>query len=257
MNFFYLISENAGKINNYLLIILISILSFSCVPFKKTKYLQGEKSNQGEVISGKVKDYKLQSHDVLQITIASMNPQVSDFFNLKQEGEKSSLKNYIVNDSGHITLPVLDSVFVKGLTIEEAQNLIKSRIRAHVTDATVVVKLAIFDITVLGEVNDPGVYSFDGDQVNVFQALGLAGDISDFGNRKSVKLMRKTGDSTKIILLDLTQRDIVGSDYFYLQPNDVLYVEPLKAKNFKQNLNQISLLVGIASLFLILYNVLK
>jgi polysaccharide biosynthesis/export protein len=244
----------ANKMNlKFLYIGIFTLFMFSCVPQRKVIYLQGTSE---DLIAYKKIQYTIHAHDVLLITISSLNPQVSEFFNLKQDKDKGA-DGYMVNDLGYIYLPVLDSLFVKGQTTAQIQSNLQRAIREHVTDATVVVKMANFNVTVLGEVGNPGHLSFQGEEINILQAIGMAGDISDFGNKKKVRLIRKEGEGNKFINLDLTDRAIMNSPYFYLQPNDVIYVEPLKAKNFKLNISQLSLVVGLASLFFLVLNVVK
>jgi len=245
----------AIKMNHkFICISILVLLMSSCISQRKVIYLQGPAE---DLVTHKKNQYTIRPHDILQITISSLNPQVSEFFNLKQDGSAPGLGGYMVNDSGYIYMPVLDSLLVKGLTIAQIQSKLQRSIREHVTDATVIVKLANFTITVLGEVKAPGHLSFQGDEVTILQAIGMAGDITDLGNKKKVRLIRKEGDASRFVNLDLTDRAIMTSQYFYLQPNDVLYVEALKAKNYKQNVSQLSLVFGFVSLFFLVLNVVR
>jgi polysaccharide export outer membrane protein len=253
-SFVFLLKNYLSKY--FIIIIFISILT-SCIPQKKVIYLQNKKGTTQDFLSHTKSQYRINAHDHLLITISSLNPQVTEFFNLKQDINKSGINTYLVNDQGYIYMPVLDSVLVKGLTIMDIQINLQKAIREHVTDATVVVKLGSFTVTVLGEVGNPGVQNTNGDELTILQALGLAGDISDFGNKKKITLIRKEGEATRFVNLDLTQRDIVASEYFYLKPNDVIYVQPLKAKNYKLNAGQLTLLIGLSSFLLLLLNLIK
>lgn len=244
-------------LNQLITVCVLNLLTFSCIPHRKVTYMQ-EAPGKGEVqVQHKKMQYKIRPQDNLHIAITSLNPQVSEFFNLKSEGDKETLKGYTVNDSGYIYMPVLDSVKVKDMTISEIQYTLQKTIREHVTDATVIVRLASFNIVVLGEVASPGLLSYDGEELTIIKAIGLAGDISDFGNKKKVRLIRKEGNASKFVTLDLTSRDILSSEYYYLNPEDVIYVEALRAKNYRLNVGQLSLIVGLASFVLLVINAVK
>jgi polysaccharide export outer membrane protein len=225
----------------------------SCVPYKNTIYLRNELGTADNVMLNRKTPYKIRPNDLLQITVLSTNAQSSAFFNLKSEG----LSIYSVSDSGYIYMPVLDSIKVAGKTIPEIQGTIAKLIKEHITDAILIVKLAKFNVTVLGEVGNQGNISATGDELTIIEAIGLAGGIGEYGNKRKIKLMRKEGEIMRFIKLDLTDRSIVSSDFFYLQPNDILYVEPLKVKNIRTNISQITLFIGLASFVLILNNYLK
>ncbi len=119
---------------------------------------------------------------------------------------------------------------VKGLTVEEVQQFIQSNANKYFNNAIVIVKLVSFKVTVLGEVKNPGYYFVYNNQATALEALGMAGDLTTFGNRRNIKLLRQHISGTEVILLDLTNPELLKSDYFYLKPGDVLYVEPLKGE---------------------------
>jgi polysaccharide export outer membrane protein len=246
-----------SSISIFIMFFLMALGMISCIPQKKVIYLHEKSNGSQDLILHSKNQYKVRPHDNLLLTISSINPQVTEFFNLKQDISRSGINTYLVSDQGYIYIPVLDSVLVKDMTIMEIQTSLQKKIREHVTDATVIVKLGSFSVTVLGEVGNPGVHSISGDELSILEALGLAGDISDFGNKKNIILIRKEGEASRFVELDLTRRDMVASEYFYLKPGDVIYVEPLKAKNYKLNAGQLSLLIGISSFLLLLLNLFK
>lgn len=241
----------------FFILIVIGIGMFSCVPQSKTLYFQKKKGNVDDLIVHAKPQYKVRPHDVLLITISSLNPQTSEFYNMKAEGGSQGIKGYSISDSGYIYLPVFDSIRVTDMTISEVQNYLQKMIREHVTDATVIVKLSNFNFVVLGEVGNPGMLMFEGNELTIVKAIGLARDITEFGNKKKVILIRKEGNSSRYVTLDLTKRDIMSSEYYYLQPDDIIYVEPLRAKNYRVNVGQISLIIGVASFFLFILNAVK
>ena len=137
--------------------------------------------------------------------------------------------------------------------MEEIISLIRQRSNQFLKDATVVVKLVSFKVSVIGEVNRPGSYNNYNSQLTVLEVISLAGDITDYGNRKSVLVLRPVTGGTKSFRLDLTDRQILTSDGFYLLPNDIVYVEPIKSKTFRINIPTISLfLTSVSTLILVL-----
>jgi polysaccharide export outer membrane protein len=152
------------------------------------------------------------------------------------------LNGYSINEEGNITLPEVGPVKVVDLTLNEAQTLIANEISEYLSTATVIVKLTSFKITVLGEVNSPGYYYVYNDQANLLEGLGLASDLTEFGNRENITLIRQTDDGSEVVLINLKDPDILSSKYYFLQPNDVIYVQPLKAKNTRSNLSTFTIL---------------
>jgi polysaccharide export outer membrane protein len=138
-------------------------------------------------------------------------------------------------------------VHVKGLTVAEATELCQKRIGNFLKEATVSVKLVSFKITVLGSVNRPGYTFVQNPRCNILEGLGLGGDLTPVANRKRIKLFRQTTQGTEVVLLDLTSPDLLRSPYFYLQPNDVLYVEPLSGQTTRQNYTPVTVVLGIIS----------
>ncbi len=227
-----------------LFIILITgaaILS-SCVPQKKIKYLQiQEAAEQKDSFSNERKiEYKIQPGDNLYIKVVSIDEKTSALFNTSDTRSSYAmnsdagiyLNSYTVNENGNVDFPLIGSVEVKNLTVEEVKNKLQLTLNEYLRESVVIVKMVNFYVTMLGEVRRPGEYKIYQDELNIFEAISLAGDLTDFANRNEVKLIRQTKDGSKIIDIDMTQADILTSDYFYMMPNDIVYVEPLKGKQF-------------------------
>lgn len=245
------------------LILLIAItLATSCVSKQDVLLLQ-DKTDDGttKFINPKQTAYRVQPGDNLYIKVYSVDPKTNKFF----QSDLPTLMNptylylnsYTVNEEGYINFSFIDKMFVKNLTIEEIRMLLQKTLNDYFKDATVSVKLVNFRITVLGEVNTPGEFTIDKDQINIFQAIGLARGIKDFGNPKTVMLVRQTTDGSEIYEVDLTDKKILESDLYFLMPNDLLYVKPLKAKSYIYGSNtkdlifsSISLLILIATFYL-------
>jgi polysaccharide export outer membrane protein len=242
-----------------LLLVLLVAGFYSCVPHKKIIYFQ-DGSVKGDTFTRPKFNYRIQPRDRLIIKVSSYNSKVTDFFNLTPSTTgganaaniaQSPLFNYWVNDSGFVDIPIFNAVEVKGLTIEECRLKIQDLMREQVPDAYVVVRLANFQVTILGETNRAAVIETQKDFLSIYEALSQAGDINFFGNKSTVKLIRNAGDSSQVFTLDLTKKDLLASEYYYLQPNDIVYVERLKVRTFLDNLNTVSKIVGIATIVIL------
>jgi polysaccharide export outer membrane protein len=160
---------------------------------------------------------------------------------------------YNVSDSGFVEIPVVGKVDVMGKTLEEARMEIARQTAIYVKDATVTLKLISFKYSVMGEVKSPGVYQNYNNQLTVLEAISNAGDITAYGNRRKILVIRPGSEGTKTYRLDLTKTDILRSEGFFLLPNDIVYVEPVKSYNFRVNLPVLSVfLTGVSTLILVL-----
>jgi polysaccharide export outer membrane protein len=233
-----------------------------CVTQSKLPYLQtGSYSTQKPLQTENMRPvYKLQAGDVLSIRVQSVQPVLSDIFNVPGPQTITSsdpgtlyLTGYAVDDTGSINLPTVGRVKVQGLSMEEAQAFLQQKVAAYVRDANVLVKLLSFKITVLGEVRSPGRYFIYNPQATVFEALGMAGDLTEFGNRENIKLIRQTPKGSEVVLINLTDANLLKSPYYYLLPNDALYVEPLKARTSRGNATNLGIVfAGISAVVLLL-----
>ncbi len=206
-------------------------------------------------------DYKIQPQDILFIRVLTLNQDVSDLINSTPTNTSNLYNNeasmyifgYNVSDSGDVELPVLGKVNVSGKTLDEAKEALSKRAAVYLKDATIVVKLISFKYSVFGEVLRPGVFYNYNNQLTVLEAISEAGNLTDYANRKKVLVIRPTPKGTKTFRLDLTNDNILSSDGFYLLPNDMVYVEPIKSKTFRLNMPTISLfLTSVSTLILIL-----
>jgi polysaccharide export outer membrane protein len=236
--------------------------SGSCVMQRKLPYLQGEDYLMGKPteVSNVRPTYLLHSGDVLNVRVQSVQPALSEIFNVPStqtltSGDPSTLylTGYPLDENGFINLPTAGRVKMLGLSVDEAQALLQQKVSAYVRDANVLVKLVSFKITVLGEVRQPGRYFIYNTQATLLEGLGLAGDLTEFGNREKVKLIRQTAKGSEVTLLNLTDPKLLQSPYYYLMPNDALYVEPLKARAARGNANNLSVVfAGVSAIVLLL-----
>lgn len=218
----------------------------SCTSYKKVPYMQNSAEVDAETIA-ELYDARIQPKDMLTITVSSEKPEAAIPFNLtiptsmnsasasgsgRSLSSQPALQIYLVDNEGCIDFPVLGKLKIGGMTKGEVETMIKERIKSNfTTEPIVTVRMANYKVTVLGEVNAPGVHTIANEKVNVFEALAMSGDLTIFGVRDNVKLVRENSDGTKMIVpLNLNDANLIYSPYYYLQQNDILYVEPNKAK---------------------------
>ncbi|MEE4197978.1 MAG: polysaccharide biosynthesis/export family protein [Bacteroidales bacterium] len=219
-------------------LMMIIFLMSSCVSQKKIQLLQ-EKSVD-DVSSGFVNarktEYKLQPGDQLYINVHSVDPKTSRLFQTDfpnpMTNTYQNLNSYRIDEDGYVNFSFIDKLYVKGLTIKEANELLQKTVNEYFKEATVIVKLVNYRVSVLGEVDNPGTFIIENKQINILQAVAQAGGPTNFGNVRKVKLVRQTLQGSEMYYLDLTDNGLLQSDQYYLLPNDVVYVEPLKSKSF-------------------------
>lgn len=256
---------NSGK---KLLILTVSILILSsCISQKKLRYLQNKSGSEAntEFINERNVDYKVQPGDNLYIKISSIDERTSMLFNNVDQRYANNIGNdvavylnsYTVNEEGYVEFPLVGKVKVNDLTIEQIKAKIKDFLSEYLKESLVIVKLVNFNITLLGEVKSPGEYKIYQDKINIFEAISFAGDLTDFADRNKLSLIRQTKAGAKIHRLDLTDARILESDYYYLMPNDILYVEPVKGKQFTFANFPYSLVFSAISTTLLLINFFK
>ncbi len=245
--------------------IIIFLLVFSsCTTQKQLTYLQDIDTIAHPVFPRQLNpDYRIRPGDILYVKISSLDPKVNEIYNPNFSQNQVNMFNndqslyiygYSVNDTGYVEIPLIGTIHVEGLTLEEASQAIKTQTNKKLRNASAIVKLLSFKYTVLGEVSRPGTYTNFNDQLTVLEALSRAGDINEYGNRKKVLVLRPTKDNKTITYkLDLTRSNFLSSDAFYLLPNDIVYVKPLKSKPFRANIPVLSLILSsISTLILVL-----
>lgn len=247
------------KKNPFLLAALCALLSLatSCGSSKQVSYLQNEELLNQEEQQPFLYDARILPKDLLTITVSCSEPQLSAPFNQgntintgNSNSENASLPGYLVDNSGNIDFPILGELHLGGLTKSEAEELLRSRLTRYLKETPVIsVRISNYKFSVLGEVASPGTFIVTNEKVNLFEAFAMAGDLTIQGKRGNVKLLREDEQGRKkIIKLDLKDPLIVNSPYYYLQQNDILYVEPNKAKASGANISPaVSFWLGVTS----------
>ena len=219
-------------------LVALALLVSSCASTKDIAYFQNKMVNQPEKID-KHAGIVIQPKDMLSIVVSSRNPELVAMFNLPvvsyQAGGEVSLNTaqqrlmgYVVDEEGFIDFPVLGKLNIVGKTRWEVAELVKNKLiqEGYLTDAVVTVEFLNFKISVLGEVASPGTFSIDGDKVTVLQAISLARDLTIFGRRDNVSVIREQDGKRTIYEINLTDVDLFKSPAYYLQQNDIVYVQP-------------------------------
>ena len=255
--------------SNLLLIILI--LSFGCTSQKKLAYLNNLPVPNGEeTFTMSIPDYKIQPRDILYISVKAMAPDgsIKDFLssanigvNIAQGDAGGAFSGFNVNPDGYITLVPIGQIKVSGLTLEETRKKLQELTEKVFLNSTLECKLLSFKFTVIGEVKAPGAYINYNNYLTVIEAIGRAGGVGDLGNRNRILVVRPIDKGTKTYRINLQDKNILTSEAYFLLPNDVVIVEPVKQKIFNMNLPTISFIIstftGTITLTLLLINYLK
>ncbi|MBK9532215.1 MAG: polysaccharide biosynthesis/export family protein [Chitinophagaceae bacterium] len=225
--------------------------------FKKIAYFQNAQDSTFRTVLGVV-DAPIQKNDILNIVISSPSPETDLAYNRID----NTAKGYLVNSDGYIQMPRIGKVMAAGLTKKELITSITNIIltKGELLNPIVEIRHLNFEVTVLGEVTNPSVINVPSEQISLVKALGLAGDLTIFGKRDNVLLIREEDNKRVTRRLNINSADFLNSPYYYLKPNDVIYVEPNKAKIATTNRSQQILPIvftGISILVLVLDRVIK
>ena len=263
------------KIFSLTILTLLLMAITSCQSTKNIAYIQNSDSIS-YAQSRYLYDAKIMPKDQLTITVNTVNPEASLPYNLLLQNSYTqartlsttggTLMPYLVDNEGYINFPVVGRLKVSGLTKSECENLILEKIRPYLAETenpVVTVRMSSYSVSVLGEVARPGSFQVAREKITILEALAQAGDLTIYGVRNKVKLIREDATGKKEIhTLDLTNANIVNSPYYYLQQNDIVYVEPNKVKAQNASVGSMttlwvsatSILISVASL---LVNILK
>ncbi|WP_158859064.1 polysaccharide biosynthesis/export family protein [Lunatibacter salilacus] len=200
---------------------------------------------------------RIQKDDLLSITVNSLSPESNLLFNLgllttgagdggvvrNEVGSRLATEGYLVDTNGEINFPVLGKIKVEGLTKMECIDKLSELVGEYVKDPIINIRFINFKITVIGEVNKPASFVIPTEKISVLEAIGMAGDMTMFGKRENVLILRETGNERKAVRINLNSKEFLNSPYFYMQQNDIIYVEPDRIKSVQASTNQRSLTV--------------
>lgn len=256
------------------ILLLISSLFTSCIPIKDLVYLQDKDSTgeQNTIAAVESKPYRLQINDVLSVNIKAIDPKLVSIFSKTENATSASGRSeaalyfdgFTVDDHGNIRMPILGEINVIGYTLEEVRIIIEKKLLEEYfkseANIFVTVKLAGFRYTINGEVGDTGTKTLFQEHVNIMEAIANSGDINTVGNRKAVTVIRQTPTGVQMHEIDLTDANVMKSPYYYLQPNDYIYVKPLRQKTWgtgQTGIQSIGTIITLLSLATTVYLIIK
>lgn len=216
-----------------LFFIVITLLITSCQSYKTVPYLQDTERVNSVQQQRPLYDAIIAPKDLLTIVVSCSTPELAVPFNLTvATSSQSTLLQYLVDNQGVINFPVLGKLHVGGLTKGQAENMIVEKLKPYLKESPIVtVQMTNYKISVIGEVTRPGTFTISNEKVNLFEALAMAGDMTVYGMRNNVKLIREDSlGRQQIVTLNLNEADVILSNYYYLQQNDIVYITPNKAK---------------------------
>lgn len=256
--------RNMRKITKFgLAALLMAMLFASCVPQKKMLYLkeaQMAAENQSiNYVNERSVNYRLQPGDNLYIRFINTLDERSTVL-LNGDATRSItsdasiyLQSYTIDEDGYIEMPLVGKIELLNLTVDEAKERLQTELNKYINQTTIIVKLSNFNLTVLGEVMRPGMYKVYQSQINLFEAISMAGNMTNFAKNDEVKIIRQTDNGSEILIVDMGSADILASPYYYLKPNDIIYVEPLKIKQWGFTTFPYSTVLSVVSLAVTLY----
>jgi len=245
----------------YPIYILLFLFTFSsCITNRDLEYIRSSK----EIKNAKANkhDYRLQMGDLISIQISTTTEQQHDFFNKENLAnsqlmmQNPYLYGYIIKEAGNLDLPSFGKVRAEGFTLQELENVIRKIAESYFESPIVKLNIINFKISILGEVNNPGTFKIIDPEVNILYALSLSGDMTQFGNRRKVKVIRNENELNRVFYVDLTKKGVLNNADFMLQPHDIIYVSPLRKKFYAfNNINNIvSMSLSAVTLFILINN---
>ena len=257
------------KYNQPLFYLFIVIFFSSCVSTKQAGYFENVTDTLMITKADEIEPL-IQKNDILSIYITSLNPEASAVFNAPKSqvtsssttSGSSSAGGYLVNTDGNIQLPILGTIKAAGITKKQFKSDITNIIvdKKLLIDPIVTIRHLNYEVTIIGEVGKPTVINVPNEKISLLKALGIAGDITIYGQKENVLLIREIEGKRKVKRIDLNSKTFLSSPYYYLQPNDVVYVEPNKRKVLNANRNQQilpALLTSLSIIAVVLTRVIK
>jgi len=242
---------------SWTLFLLIIMMGTSCIPYRKTLYFKNVDEKGEEVkAGGQYVDPAIQRNDILNITLTSIDQDVTKLFsfnadNKKNPNQASSGSNYLVDPSGNITMPFIGALRAEGLTTWQLRDSVISKLKPYLKDPVVEIRISTFRIFVMGDVGRSGEVSVENERITLTEALALAGDLKITARRDNVLLIREENGQRKFIRFNLADKAILDSPYFYLKSNDLIYVQPGSVSTTDANfriISYISAILGLISL---------
>lgn len=255
-----------------ILVIFIALLVTSCRSAKDFTLFQDLLKNQQLANSaGNVEEYKIRPYDNLYINIKTLNPDVNKLFDASESTTSYSagtqqmygdyvsqyINGYQVDSMGKISLPIIGNLGVAGLTLKQAQEKIQKSSLEFLKEPSVKVKLLSFKVNINGEVKNPGVYYSYNEKLNILEAISMANGLTDNAQINQTIVVRETAKGSSTYKIDLTSKNLLTSEVYYLQPNDLIYIKPGRNKHVELNSTSYSLFLTTITTLLLVYNIFK
>tara|TARA_R110000868_G_scaffold184619_3_gene426240 strand:- start:1642 stop:2412 length:771 start_codon:yes stop_codon:yes gene_type:complete len=243
-----------ASLRHYLMLLVVGAIVTSCASKKDVVYFQDAQEYE-TIISDNSHVNTFKIDDVVSINVSTLDSEASLPFNVFKgvmtNGSRPEQLDYIIDKKGNIDFPVLGEIKLLGLTPEETKIMLKEKLEPYLKDPIINIRLVNFSVTVLGQVNNPGTYFVNGEQITVLEAIGLANDLNIKGMRKNVLVIRDFNGTKVYTRIDLTTKDALNSPVYYLTQNDVVYVEPNNSAITSSTLdNRASIAISVASLLI-------
>ena len=243
---------------------LVTVMISSCVTNKKLTYLQSTGPRE-EFIAITPATYIIQPYDNLYIRVITPDPELAEMFNTMTTASGSmninelsaDILSYTVDDAGIIELPYAGKFTVAGKTLNQIKEELDIAIKSYITDAVVSVKMINNYVSIIGEVQNPGKYPIYKNRLNIFQALAMAGDLDRYSNRQKIQIIRQTPDGNTVKEFSLKDRSIIGSQFFYVMPNVVIYAPPMKGRFFQMESFPYTVILSTITTFVLIWNLIK
>ncbi|MBK8580842.1 MAG: polysaccharide export protein [Flavobacteriales bacterium] len=243
------------KLTKIALVLMVLAMMSSCVSKRSINYLHdGSLSNTSKLFPNKKFEYRIQVNDVLSIRVLGLDDANARLFNVETTTGGVSLTDaslyvngFSIDKSGNVQLPSVGKMHLQGMTVDEAQTAVQSKINEYFANATVILKMVSFRVSVLGEVNRPGSYFVYNNQISILEALAQSGGPTELADKRHLTLMRQSDQGTQALYVDLSSTAALSSEYFYLLPNDVVYVPTLSARPARLNLDILTILLSAIS----------
>jgi len=249
--------------------VLVSSL-FGCIPQKEIVLLQDHSSDKNysnpySNMKGITDQYMLQPNDYLFINVSTPDEKISEFFNQSRSGSMGGMQQqnanfffYQIDDGMNIDFPYVGHINLEGCNVVKGKEKVKEALKPFLKEYNLTFKLATNTFTALGEFRSQGVHSMTKEQITIFEAVAIAGGIPAYGKKKKIQLLRQLPDGPVIYTVDLTDKNIVNSEYYFIYPNDMLYVRPMRAKQFGIGESfSLGVITGLLALYITLDSLIK
>lgn len=252
------------SIRNLISLLLLIFLFGSCVQYKKVPYFKDLSVQiDSTQIGNGYTDPLIQKNDILKITVSSLDPEVTRLFSFNSDDRganvnaNSSGSNYLVDPQGFIRMPLIGAVKVEGFTTWQVRDTVTKLLEPYLKETVVELRIQSFRVSVMGDVLKPGMYSVQNERLTLTEALTLAGDLNITAQRENVLLIREENGQRKYIRFNLNSAEILGSPYYYLRSNDVIYVQPGRISTRDINFRNITYLATVLSLIALTVSIIK